>query len=89
MALRIPLCIFNRHIPVRKRVKWDGLHFVGQCRMCGRPICKHENGSWRKEAGRWKRRDAQGVPNVLAAPTLAETKIARSDASGGGIRLPS
>lgn len=49
MALRLPLCLFNRHTPNRHRVKWDGLNFVGTCRFCKSPIRKVEHRGWRKE----------------------------------------
>jgi hypothetical protein len=49
MTLRVPLCLFNRHAPLRHRVKWDGLNFVGKCRFCKRPIRKQDHGAWRKE----------------------------------------
>jgi hypothetical protein len=49
MALRLPLCLFNRHAPSRHRVKWDGLNFVGSCRYCKRQIRKEARGGWRKD----------------------------------------
>jgi hypothetical protein len=49
MALRLPLCLFNRHAPTRNRVKWDGLNFVGTCRFCKKAIRKQHHGSWRKD----------------------------------------
>jgi hypothetical protein len=49
MALRFPLCLFNRHAPLRARVKWDGLNFVGTCRFCKRDIRKQHHGGWQKE----------------------------------------
>ena len=49
MALRLPLCLFNRHVPNRHRVKWDGLNFVGTCRYCKRPIRKEEHKGWLKD----------------------------------------
>jgi len=55
MALRLPLCLFNRHAPYRHRVKWDGLNFVGICRFCKRPIRKRERGSWNRE---WMTQDS-------------------------------
>lgn len=49
MAWRLPLCLFNRHTPLRKRVKWDGLNFVGTCRFCKHPIRKQHHGGWQKD----------------------------------------
>ncbi|HZU63652.1 MAG TPA: hypothetical protein VFF98_08210 [Novosphingobium sp.] len=49
MALRLPLCLFNRHAPDRNRVKWDGLHFIGKCRFCGKPIRRRDKGRWEKD----------------------------------------
>jgi len=49
MALRLPLCLFNRHVPNRHRVKWDGFNFVAACRYCKRPIRKEEHSAWRRD----------------------------------------
>ena len=49
MALRLPLCLFNRHSPRRSKVKWDGLNFVGSCRFCDAPIRKVNDKVWRKD----------------------------------------
>ena len=49
MALRLPLCLFNRHAPTHNRVKWDGFNFVSTCRYCAQPIRRKEKGQWRKE----------------------------------------
>ena len=44
MALRLPLCLFNRHAPTHNRVKWDGFNFVSTCRYCAQPIRRKEKG---------------------------------------------
>lgn len=49
MKLELPLCLFNRHAPKRHRVKWDGLHFVGTCRFCHKPVRRMEKGHWVKD----------------------------------------
>ena len=49
MALRLPLCVFNRHSPRRSKVRWDGLNYVGRCRYCGQTIRKIDDKVWRKE----------------------------------------
>jgi len=49
IVVRLSLCLFNRHKPYRSRVKWDGYHFVGTCRHCGKSIRRLENGGWRKD----------------------------------------
>lgn len=66
MALRLPLCLFNRHAPHRNRVKWDGLNFVGPCRYCKRAIRKEHHGSWRKD---WLM-ESGGKPLALSAPAF-------------------
>jgi hypothetical protein len=49
MKLDLPLCLFNRHAPRRSRVKWDGLHFVGSCRFCSKPVRRLDKGRWVKD----------------------------------------
>jgi hypothetical protein len=49
MKLALPLCLFNRHSPRRNRVKWDGLHFVGPCRFCDKPVRRLDKGRWVKD----------------------------------------
>ena len=49
MALRLPLCLFNRHAPRRNKVRWDGLNFVGTCRFCSKPIRKVNEKIWRRD----------------------------------------
>jgi len=49
LRLSLPLCVFNRHDPYRQFVKWDGLHFVGECRHCGAQIRRKEHRVWHKD----------------------------------------
>lgn len=63
MILRLPLCLFNRHAPVRTRVKWDGWTFVGRCRFCKRVVRKEHRGKWRKD---WM--TGKGSDKILALP---------------------
>lgn len=65
MALRLPLCLFNRHAPTRNRVKWDGLNFVGTCRFCKRTIRKQHHGGWHKD---WMEADSHKSGPLPPAP---------------------
>lgn len=47
--LGIPLCGLNLHSPAHGRAKWDGKHYVAQCRHCGENILRKERGVWRRE----------------------------------------
>jgi hypothetical protein len=49
MKLGIPLCWFNKHVPKRNRVKWDGISFIGHCRFCGAQVRRREKGGWVKD----------------------------------------
>ncbi|WP_157098715.1 hypothetical protein [Novosphingobium rosa] len=49
MALNL-FCFFGRHMPRRSHMKWDGAHFVSDCRFCKSPIRKHKTG-WQKIEG--------------------------------------
>ncbi|MEY2943132.1 MAG: hypothetical protein RLY97_1146 [Pseudomonadota bacterium] len=44
-----PLCWINRHRPNRHRAKWDGTHYVGNCKNCGKRIRKRDGGLWQKD----------------------------------------
>jgi hypothetical protein len=41
-------CSMDRHEPVRRDVKWDGLQYVGHCRHCHEPILRVAHQKWRK-----------------------------------------
>jgi hypothetical protein len=41
-------CLLNRHDPLRRNVKWDGMTYVGDCRHCGETIVRISRGKWRK-----------------------------------------
>jgi hypothetical protein len=58
MRNTIPLCVVNRHQPVRQDVTWDGLHYVGNCSFCGRSIRRKSRRNWRRD---W-------LPNHQPAP---------------------
>lgn len=45
----IPLCVFNRHEPVRHDVTWDGLHYIGSCSFCGESIRRKSSGKWLRD----------------------------------------
>ncbi len=47
--IRLPLCLFNRHAPVRSRARWDGLSFVSTCRWCHAHIRRDPDGRWMKD----------------------------------------
>ncbi len=42
-------CVFNRHDPDRKEVKWNGHDYVGECRHCNVPIVRVSRRHWRKQ----------------------------------------
>jgi hypothetical protein len=42
-------CLLNRHEPDRRRVNWDGWHYVGQCRGCGIAIEREAPKLWRRQ----------------------------------------
>ncbi len=44
-------CFFGRHTPRRSHMKWDGAHFVSDCRFCKSPIRKHQRRGWQKIEG--------------------------------------
>jgi hypothetical protein len=39
-------CLFGRHAPSRREVRYAGHLKVGPCRMCGRELEKRPNGRW-------------------------------------------
>ena len=47
--LGIPLCLFNRHSPVREEARWDGKTYHGICRHCGDTIIRKSRGVWKRE----------------------------------------
>jgi len=50
--LRVPLCMFNRHSPVRELARWDGENYVGNCHYCGKSIVRRNRGVWKINAAR-------------------------------------
>lgn len=50
--LGLPLCLFNRHSPVKGHAKWDGKYYVGKCRHCDAAIFRKDKGVWKKAAAR-------------------------------------
>jgi len=44
-----PLCLFNRHTPDRRHAKWDGLHYVSNCKICGKQIRRRDSRRWEKD----------------------------------------
>jgi hypothetical protein len=42
------LCAFDRHDPVRRKVRWDGGIYVGECRRCGASIYRISRRTWRR-----------------------------------------
>lgn len=51
MIRRIPLCVLNRHQPIRRDVVWDGLNYVGTCSFCGEAIRRKSRRKWLRD---WK-----------------------------------
>ena len=45
----IPLCLFNRHRPVRPDVRHDGRAYVGNCTFCGKEIRRKSRGKWLRD----------------------------------------
>lgn len=41
-------CRFDRHEPIRREVRWDGLHYVSTCTSCGQAIRRKDKGEWRR-----------------------------------------
>jgi hypothetical protein len=41
-------CAVDRHRPIRRKVAWDGKHYVGHCRHCGAEIIRVAHHKWRK-----------------------------------------
>ncbi len=33
-------CLVDHHEPLRRKVEWDGRHYVGQCRNCDAAITR-------------------------------------------------
>lgn len=48
MRIELPLCLFNRHQPVRGEVHWDGWGYRSTCRFCGKLVERESKGLWRK-----------------------------------------
>ncbi|WP_226018581.1 hypothetical protein [Novosphingobium sp. FKTRR1] len=40
------LCMFNRHRPDRDRVRWTGLNYVADCKVCHQRIRRISKGRW-------------------------------------------
>lgn len=51
-GLPSPACLFDRHRPNRREVKWDGQDYLGKCKYCGKPIRKHHHGRWQRDPKR-------------------------------------
>ena len=47
--LGFPMCLFNRHSPVREGAHWDGKTYHGTCRHCGEAIVRKSRGLWKKK----------------------------------------
>lgn len=45
----IPLCLFNRHKPIRPDVRRDGRAYIGNCSFCGRDIRRKSRGKWLRD----------------------------------------
>jgi hypothetical protein len=50
IPLDILRCSLNRHVPVRSKVRWDGMNYVGHCRGCGQCIRRKERLQWRLDS---------------------------------------
>lgn len=42
-------CHRNRHKPIRLSVLWDGLHYIGKCKICGEDIRRISRRRWRRD----------------------------------------
>jgi hypothetical protein len=42
------LCSLNRHDPLRRNVRWDGVCYRGECRHCGAEVVRRARKTWRK-----------------------------------------
>jgi len=43
-------CSLGRHEPMRRGVEWDGRHYVGECKHCGKAIERVAHRHWRERA---------------------------------------
>lgn len=48
MRIELPLCLFNRHQPVRDEVHWDGWGYRSTCQFCGTLVERERKSVWRK-----------------------------------------
>jgi len=48
--LGVPLCLFNRHSPVREDAWWDGKTYRGTCCHCETAIVRKSRGVWKRDA---------------------------------------
>lgn len=48
----IPLCLFNRHKPVRPEVRRDARGYIGSCSFCGQDIRRESRGKWLRDRTR-------------------------------------
>lgn len=53
----IPLCLFNRHKPVRPNVRRDARGYVGNCGFCGKNIRREARGKWVRDRAPEQARD--------------------------------
>lgn len=42
------LCLFNRHRPLRDKIEWNGMTYIGTCKYCGAEIQRLDKGGWRR-----------------------------------------
>lgn len=40
-------CAVGRHEPDRRKVEWDGIHYVGNCTGCGVGVYRVSHKRWR------------------------------------------
>lgn len=50
MSLMSPInCYLGRHEPKRRKVRWNGLTYVGECKYCGKEIERVSHRNWREQ----------------------------------------
>jgi hypothetical protein len=74
------LCALNRHDADRQRAKWDGLHYVSQCKGCGRPVYRVTHRTWRRLGLRDKVGLASWAQREMKRRPVSPASLCRWDA---------
>jgi hypothetical protein len=49
MSLMSPIqCYLGKHEPDRRKARWNGLTYVGECKYCGKGIERVSHRNWRE-----------------------------------------